>query len=154
MVLMVYTAVDQVLVVNPCGANGLHSAVDRYWWLTLVVLMVYTVQSVVRYWWLTLVVLMVNPCGAAVGLHSVHWWLTLVVLMVYTVQSNQVLVVNPCGANGLHLHSVVDQVVDQVLVDQVNPCGADGLHSAVDQVLVVNPCGANGLHCSRSGTGG
>ena len=24
MVLMVYTAVDQVLVVNPCGADGLH----------------------------------------------------------------------------------------------------------------------------------
>ena len=103
MVLMVYTAVDQVLVVNPCGANGLHSAV-RYQ------------------------VLVVNPCVMVYTLQSIrYWWLTLVVLMVYT-------------------------AVDQVLV--VNPCGANGLHSAVDQVLVVNPCGANGLHCSRSGTGG
>ena len=67
------------------------------------------------------------------------------VLMIYTAV-DQVLVVNPCGANGSH-------AVDQVLV--ANPCGADGLHSAVDdQVLVVNPCGADGLHCSRPGTGG
>ena len=42
MVLMVYTAVDQVLVVNLCGADGLHSAFDQ--------------------------VLVVNPCGAD-GLH-------------------------------------------------------------------------------------
>ena len=41
MVLMVYTAVDQVLVVNPCGADGLHSAVDQ--------------------------VLVANPCGADVS---------------------------------------------------------------------------------------
>ena len=47
---------------------------------------------------------------------------------------------------------MVYTAVDQVLV--VNPCGADGLHCAVNQVLVVNPCGANGLHCSRPGTGG
>ena len=54
--------------------------------------------------------------------------------MVYTAV-NQVLVVSPCGADGLH------SAVDQVLV--VNPCGANGLHSVVDQVLVVNPCGAD-----------
>ena len=47
---------------------------------------------------------------------------------------------------------MVYTAVDQVLV--ANPCGADGLHCAVNQVLVVNPCGANGLHCSRPGTGG
>ena len=68
------------------------------------------------------------------------------VLMVHTAV-DQVLVANPCGADGLH--SAVD---DQVLV--VNPCGANGLHSVVNQVLVVNPCDANGLHCSRPGTGG
>ena len=67
------------------------------------------------------------------------------VLMVYTAV-DQVLVVNPCGANGLH------SVVDQVLV--VNPCGANGLHSAVDQVLVVNPCGAVVYTLCRPGTGG
>ena len=69
MVLMVYTL--QVLVVNPCGADGTLCSRPG---ITLVVLMVYTLQSIQ--------VLVVNPCGAN-GLHSLHSAV------------DQVLVVNP-----------------------------------------------------------
>ena len=57
-------------------------------------------------------------CGAD-GLHSVVDQVQVNPCVVYTLQY-QVLVINPCGADGLLV---------------VNPCGA--VYTAVDQVLVV-----------------